>query len=231
MKILSSIFFLLIFATVSVHAQEDSDWSSKEYSVKDFSSVYLKGGFKVYLMQDSEAGLVIKTRDADVLDKIDVDNWGDELRIEVTREYLPYERIRLYITIDKLRELTMEGGLNVYSEGYLDLNDLLLHVKGGAKVDLRMKANDVNVIGEGGVMIDLNGVAQSLSVELSGAGHVDADELEAKHVDFKIEGVGTGSVFATETLNARIEGVGKIRYKGEPRVTQNIEGLGSVSRD
>lgn len=231
MKILSYIFFLLIFATVSGHAQEDSDWSSKEYSVKDFSSVYLKGGFKVYLMQDSEAGLVIKTRDADVLDKIDVDNWGDELRIEVTREYLPYERIRLYITFDKLRELTMEGGLNVYSEGYLDLNDLLLHVRGGAKVDLRMKADDVKVIGEGGVMIDLNGVAQSLSVELSGAGHVDADELEAKHVDFKIEGVGTGSVFATETLNARIEGVGKIRYKGEPRVTQNIEGLGSVSRD
>jgi len=231
MKILLSVLFLFLVLTVSVSAQEDSDWSSKDYPVKDFSSIYLKGGFKVYLIQDSKAGLTIKTRDEDVLDKIDVDNRGDELRIEVTRDYLPYERIRLYITFNDLHELKMDGGLNVYSEGYLDLNDFLLHVQGGAKVDLRMKADEVEVIGEGGVMIDLNGVAKSLSVELSGAGHVDAGELQTKHVDFKIEGVGTGNVYATETLNARIEGVGKIRYKGEPRVIQNIEGLGSVSKD
>lgn len=231
MKILSSVFFLLFFFTLSGLAQDDSGWSSKDYQLKDFSKVYLKGGFKVYLIQHSKVGLTIKTRDEDVLDKIDVDNWGDELRIEVTRDYLPYERIRLYITFDKLRELKMEGGLNVYSEGYLDLDDLLMHVQGGAKVDLKLKVNDLEVIGEGGVVIDLNGVAKSLLVELSGAGHVDAEELKAKNVDFAIEGVGTGSVYATETLKATIEGVGKIRYKGDPRVTQNIEGLGTVSKD
>ncbi|MFV0590192.1 MAG: head GIN domain-containing protein [Draconibacterium sp.] len=231
MKISLSIFISLLLFSVLVQAQDDDDWTSKEYPIKDFSKVYLKGGFKVHLIQGEFPGLTIKTRDEDVLDKIEVDSHGDELRIGVTRDYLPYERIRLYITFNKLRELKMEGGLNVYSEGYLDLDDFLLHVQGGAKVDFRMKAEDVKVIGEGGVVIDLNGVAQKLSVQLSGAGHVRADELKVKHADFEIEGVGTGSVYATETLNASIEGVGKIRYKGEPRVIQNIEGLGSVTKD
>jgi hypothetical protein len=42
--------------------------------------------------------------------------------------------------------------------------------------------------------------------------------------------VGTGAVYATETLHAKIEGVGKLKYRGNPEVTKDIEGLGSVSR-
>ena len=94
-----------------------------------------------------------------------------------------------------------------------------------------MKARDVEVIGEGGVLITLNGVADELSVKLSGAGHVDADELKADDVKVKIEGVGTGSVYATKKLYTEIDGVGKVWYKGNPEVTKDIEGLGSVSNN
>ena len=68
-------------------------------------------------------------------------------------------------------------------------------------------------------------------MKISGAGHVDADDLKAQNVDFKVEGFGTGTVYAVNKLNASIEGVGKVRYKGNPKVTQYIDGLGSVKRD
>jgi hypothetical protein len=106
-----------------------------------------------------------------------------------------------------------------------------MYVAGGAKIELNMKAKDVQIVGEGGVLFELDGVARSLDVEISGAGHVDAGELKTKDVKFKIEGVGTGSVYATETLFAKIEGVGRVRYHGDPKVTKSIDGLGSVSRD
>ena len=40
------------------------------------------------------------------------------------------------------------------------------------------------MVGEGGVLVNLNGVAKSLSIKLSGAGHVDAKELKTEDVDF-----------------------------------------------
>jgi hypothetical protein len=229
MKTASILILFLTLFSFAGFSQDDDCWMSKEYSVQNFSGIYLKGGFKVVLMQGKTAGITVKAKDEEVFEKLDVETWDKELRVEVNRNYMPYDRIRLYITVVNLEEMKVEGGLNLRSDGYLDLKDVLLHVEGGAKVDLKLKADDVQVIGEGGVMVDLEGVAKSLNVRVSGAGHVDAEDLKTETVDFRIEGVGTGSVYALETLNATIEGVGKIRYKGNPKIYKNIEGLGSVS--
>ncbi len=231
MKIIKLIAVTLFLFPAVVFAQNDEDWNSKEYKLEEFSEVYLEGGFRVHLIQGNEHKIVVKAPDSDVFDYLQVKQWGDELRIDIEPDHLVFDRIALYITFEDLSKLYIEGGVKLRTHGYLDLNDLNVYVGGGAKIDLSMKADDVKIVGEGGVLFELKGVAQSLDVKLSGAGHVDAKELKANDVDVKIEGVGTSSVYATETLNAKIEGVGKVRYKGNPQVTKNIEGLGSVTRD
>jgi len=70
-----------------------------------------------------------------------------------------------------------------------------------------------------------------MDASISGAGHLDAIDLKTKKSNVKIEGVGAGSVYATDFLNATISGVGKILYKGNPQVSKNIEGIGFVSKD
>lgn len=230
MRILVSI-ALVFFTSLAAVAQEDDNWISKEYSISNFSSIYLEGGYKVYLSQGDKASLTVKTTNEDMFDVLEVSSWGDELSLVMNRDYLSYRRIRLYITVKDLDQLKAEGGLSLESDGYLDLKDIKLHVQGGAKVDLKMKAREVDVIGEGGVLVSLSGVADELSVKLSGAGHVNADELKAEDVRIEIEGVGTASVYATDELYTKIEGVGKVWYKGNPSVTKDIEGLGSVSNN
>ncbi|WP_297086145.1 head GIN domain-containing protein [uncultured Draconibacterium sp.] len=222
---------LSILFTLQLTAQDDSNWDSKAYSVRNFTSIYMEGGYKVFLTQGDVCKLTIRTTDDDVLDYLRVENRGDELQLIMDRDFINYERIRLYITFVDLEGIKAQGGLNLRTDGYLDLNDLLVHVEGGAKLNLDLKANDVVIIGEGGVLVNLDGIADRLSVKLSGAGHVDAEELRVKDASFRIEGVGTGSVHAEETLYAKIEGVGKVRYTGNPKVTRDIEGLGSVKRD
>lgn len=228
MKSILLIFSVVIVFSTSVFAQNDEDWNSKEYSVDNFSSIYLEGGFRVHLIQGNENMVVVKTPDRDVFDYLQVKEWGDELRIDIEPDHLELDRIALYITFKDLEKLHIEGGVRLRTKGFLDLNDFQLYVAGGAKINLDMKADAVKIVGEGGVLFDLEGVAESLDVKLSGAGHVDADDFKVKDALFRIEGVGTASVYATETLNARIEGVGKVWYKGNPQVTKHIEGLGSV---
>jgi hypothetical protein len=226
---------LLVFFAVALQAAPAKSFQhneeSKTYEVGNFSELLLEGAFKVYLIQGKQSEVEVQTSDPAALDYLNVTNRNGVLHVHVDREPFDFSRVSVFITFENMERLTIEGGIKLRTRGYVELNDLFVRVEGGAKIELQTKANNISVESEGGVMFELDGVARSLDVELSGAGHIDAGELECKEVSFKIEGVGTGRVFATETLFAQINGVGKIRYLGNPEVTENIEGLGSVDRE
>ena len=223
--------FIMLFVSVNVDAQCDEDWVSKTYKTGDFKEIYLEGGYKVFLIQGDENKVVVKASDDDAFDCLKVKRVAGELRLKVKQEHFDFSRVALYITFKELERVKIEGGVKVETKGYLDLKDFDMYVAGGAKIDLNLKAEDVRIAGEGGIYFDLKGVAESLDIKITGAGHVDAEKLKAKDVSVRIEGVGTGSVYATETLYAKIEGVGNVRYKGHPKVTKSIDGFGSVKCD
>lgn len=225
-SILSALFIL--FFSVSVFAQDEKDWASKTYNIGDFSEVILDGAFKVYLIQGDNCNVVVKATYDDVFDNIKIKRFGNEVSIKMDASLFELRRVSLYITSKTFEKLKIEGGVNLKTNGYLDLQNLSVNIEGGANVELNMKAKNVEVYGEGGFLFELKGVAEKLDVTIKGAGHVSASELKTKDVSFAVAGFGTGSVYATNTLNARIEGVGKLRYKGDPKVIQYIDGLGSV---
>ena len=110
----------------------------------------------------------------------------------------------------------------------MSVDDLSLQVEGGAKGGLKLKARSLEVTSNGGVVFDLSGITDKLSVKVAGAGHVDARELTAREVFFRVEGLGFGSVHATDILDVRIEGMGKVTYVGNPETRRIVNGLGSV---
>jgi hypothetical protein len=232
MRLLSilSVSFLIIFS-VNANAEQYEDWESKTYDVGEFTDIYLEGGYKVYLIQGDKNSITVKATDDDVFDELKIRNNSDELRLKVERDHFDYDRIILYITFKKLEKLEIEGGVRLKTKGYLDLDDFEMYVAGGAKIELDMKAENVKIFGEGGVLFELDGIAKSLDIKVSGAAHIDAEKFKSEDVSIKIEGVGTGTVYATETLYAKIEGVGKVWYSGNPKVTKHIEGLGSVKKN
>ncbi|NOR74023.1 MAG: hypothetical protein GQ525_02575 [Draconibacterium sp.] len=229
------IFFLSVFSiiAISVNANNphDEDWTSKTYEVGNFTEINLEGGYKVYLIQGDENKVVVKASDDDVFDYLRIKNIGDRLSVKIDEDCFNYNRIILYITFKELKNVKIEGGVKLETKGYLNLEDINIYVAGGAKIELNLKAEDVTIVGEGGMLFELDGVVESLDIKITGAGNIDADELKAKDVTIKIEGVGNASVYATETLYAKIEGVGSIKYRGNPKVTKSVDGLGSVKRD
>ncbi|RIH62788.1 DUF2807 domain-containing protein [Mariniphaga sediminis] len=228
------IFTLLFLVSVvfSFEARgQNSGRESKTYETGEFNHLFLEGAFSVQLIQGRQSSLVVEASDGRAFDYLEVTNNDGLLHLHVDRKPFDLTKITLLVTFENLEYLHIFGGIRLDTHGYLDLDDLTLLLEGGAKVDLKVKARRVDVENKGGVLCELSGVAESLDVRLAGAGHINAGELKARDVDFKIEGVGTGRVFATETLYARINGAGKVKYRGNPEVTQEIEGLGSVSRE
>lgn len=220
-----------LFATPVTPVQQSWDDSdTRTYNVQPFTKIHLEGAFKVILEQGQQSGLRIKT-DEDNFKYIDVNSDSQSLSLKITKKHFDFDELILYVSFKDLEELFIEGGISLETKGYVDLKDFYLHVEGGACIEMNMKANKVRVIGQGGVKFEFDGVADELDASMSGAAYMDAIDLKTKKSDIKIEGVGAGSVYVTENLNATIIGIGKIRYKGEPQVYKKIEGIGLVSNE
>ncbi|HPR84581.1 MAG TPA: head GIN domain-containing protein [Prolixibacteraceae bacterium] len=234
LRITSLIFALGVFVSklfadpVMPTQQAGDDPNLRTYNIQPFTKIYLEGAFKVVLEQGSQSGLKIRTNE-DNFRYIDVQSDIETLSLKITKKHFSFDELVLYVTFKELQKLEIDGGVNLETKGYVDLKDFMLRVEGGATVEMNFKATRVDVVGEGGVKFEFDGIADELDARISGAGYLDAIDLKTRRCDIRIEGVGAGSVYSTESLNASISGVGKIRYKGEPKVFKKIEGVGVVS--
>ena len=104
-------------------------------------------------------------------------------------------------------------------------------VEGAAVLDMNLQASELNLRLGGAGAINLRGEVEEQRLEMSGAGNLDALELESENSEIHLSGFGSAGVFVTESLDAEVSGVGSIRFKGDPaNVRQEITGLGDITR-
>lgn len=226
--VLFMLFCMLLLQPVS--GQSDGRIVRK-FETGSFTGLFLEGAFGVELVQGNMPSVEVSVTDAKAFDYLTVTNQNGLLHLHVDRKPFDFSRITLHVTFKELSYLRIFGSIKLETRGFLDLNNIEMQLEGGAKVSFLAKDGNISIDNRGGVLVELKGVAESLRVRLAGTGHVNAGELKARDVSFRIEGVGTGKVHATDNLEATIRGAGKIRYRGNPLVAENIDGLGSVSRE
>ncbi len=71
---------------------------------------------------------------------------------------------------------------------------------------------DISGVGD----LDLSGTCGSFDADVSGVGDLDAESLECRSVKIDVSGVGEASVYASESVDAQIAGIGKINVSGSP---------------
>lgn len=89
---------------------------------------------------------------------------------------------------------------------------------------------DIKLIGVG--YFELSGDFQDeLIISLTGVGDVNAYDMEVGNCKIVTTGVGDCKVFVRDELDVLILGVGNVYYKGNPGITQNVTGVGSLIND
>lgn len=107
---------------------------------------------------------------------------------------------------------------------YLELN-------GAAEATVQGVNNDgLKIESSGAATVTLAGKTNAIDIDLNGAGKVDADGLSARKAVVHIAGAGVAEVHAVEALDATIEGLGVVRYRGSPKITKTISGLGTLTK-
>lgn len=86
----------------------------------------------------------------------------------------------------------------------------------------------VSITGAGN--FNISGEKQSrLDIDITGAGDIDAFDMEVDDCNININGTGNCNVKVNNMLDVHISGVGNVFYMGQPELTTDISGVGNVT--
>ncbi len=186
----------------------DGDTSTEIRSVDAFDSIELRGAAEVVvvvggpqtieIVADTAVQKYVKTTVSDGELVIDTDYGWRWGDIDVD----------VRISVPSLDSFDLKGAGNIVIRG-INSNRFSFTLAGAGDIDIAGKAVDV-------------------TINLAGAGGIDAYDLIAEDVVAKLSGAGQISVTATDTLDATLSGLGGIDYDGDPEVTSRVSGVGSI---
>jgi len=182
---------------------------TEQREIGTFSHIEFEGGARLEITVGGEPSLEV-TADDNFLELIVTELRGDTLVIEPTKKLAAKTPLVYRITTPSLTSLAAAGAAEGVITG-IDSDEFALRVAGA-------------------VEITLEGRADTFTIDLAGAGDVNAQSLAAKSVSIDIAGAGDVMVSASDSLDVSIAGAGDVRYVGDPNVSKSILGGGSVTK-
>lgn len=178
--------------------------------VADFNAIQASGAYQVTVVCGKDRSLEIEADD-NILPLIKSEVKGGRLVISNDDGFNTRTSPSVRITVPDLKELSAPGASNVEVSN--------------------VKNDSFTIDIEGATKLHCSGETNSLSVNLSGAGSVDARDLHAQTANITSNGAGFVSVYAADHLDTTINGVGSVDYYGNPKtVNKQVNGVGSVNK-
>ncbi len=194
-----------------------------------FNNINIQGVFNVQLVPGKDLPVELIT-DENLQELIVVEVRKNTLHVRTTKEaiYNP-TKMELHIPYSELEKITIGGACKLGSETAVVSDNLMFEVSGAADIDLILQVQSLRTRVSGAANISLEGTADKHSANLSGASNMRAENLITKDTQINLSGAGSAHVYASESFDASLSGVGTIRYSGDP-VKKNISksGIGSI---
>lgn len=210
-----------------------TDRVEKTYTMKPFTKLDIGIMARVKFVQ-GQAGdyRVVLSAPENYVALFDFSVDGDELELDFVKDNINIESelVDVVVFAPTLRSLENSGVASVVIDS-LNVYNLKIDNSGVGGLKLHGLSVDrvsVECSGVGGIA--LGGTANWVSLECSGVGGINARELKARRVRGWVSGVGGIDCYASDTLVARVDGVGSLRYDGHPaHKDMRCEGVGKIS--
>lgn len=206
--------------------------ATESRSVAGFDAVVLEVPGELQIEHGPDEALSLEAEPA-VLRMITADVHDRRLRIALAPGRVQTNQpIRMRLAVRSLRAFESRTAAAVRIDAVQgDAASLALAGGGAVRVE-RLNALGLTVLiaGAGDISI-AGGSARTQQVAITGMGGYAAPALDCERADVAIDGNGRARLAASRQLDVRIGGVGQVRYRGEPVVTQSIRGIGSVEKE
>ena len=178
-------------------------------SVSDFTGVEVSGSAKLVVEQAEREDLTI-TADDNLLQYLtsDVDGTTLKLGTKGFTSIQPTAPVTYTLWVRRLNALGASGSVIVDAKG-IRTDSLTIAVSG---------TGDISISGE----------ADAQKIAISGTADYKAESFKTKDTSISISGSGKAVIAVSNRLDVEVSGAGDVRYIGDPTVTKNISGSGSV---
>lgn len=186
---------------------------TKEYKLKPFEKIQMKGVGNVELIQSEEkSGLVELTAPDNYVEFYKFESDGKKLTINFDKKLVNIQ--------------TKDVKIRVYTCDLIKLEN-----SGAANINMDRLDTDIIEITNSGVgHITIGGVADNVQLINSGVGSIDASKLKALNVKASVSGVGSIDCYASESIKGSVSGVGSLNYNGHPKQKETKRtGVGSIN--
>jgi hypothetical protein len=198
---------LLCFVVAISGCTTQSGTGNQTPNISGVTSVALNGPGTLIIQQGDNESIRIEADD-NLMSKISTSVSGNTLSISNLNS-VSNGAVKIYITLKNLNALTTNGGSNSEVTG-LNTDKLTVTLDNGK--------------------MTLSGKATNLIATINGGGNIAAKDLQSQTGTVTINGEGKASVNVVTSLNAVVNGGGSITYTGNPQVTQQVNGQGSVKQ-
>lgn len=193
-----------------------------------FNRVRIGGNFDVTLEKAERSGIRVIT-DENLQEFIVFEVNHESLNIYQEKKLISKNKIRIIIEYEHLVELRVTGAAMLQNEGYIEEKELVLRMDGAGMVDIKVRTDFLKVNLSGAGIVRLAGETDREELNLSGAGSLKAFDLTSKSSKVVVSGLGGAEIYVSEDLDASIEGVGGIKYDGNPaNIRTEVNGLGKI---
>ncbi len=205
----------------------------KEIKVEGFNSIKLEGSAQWVIIPSDTEKVVIESKTQDVFNYIDVETIGDRLIISTTEKTKNITKLFNSVTIKvyakNIDAISLSGVGSVRMEGGIESDEFNATLRGTGDMKLKVTCESFDGYVYGTGNLEVSGSSKTTVVRVEGVGGFEGYGFESIDCDVTVSGVGGAEVFATSKLTAVINGVGSIRYKGDP-VKKDLQsnGLGSI---
>lgn len=203
-----------------------------EWAVGDFNKVFFNDVGNLHISQGNETRLIFVGQPVILENLIVAVNEG-ELMVSLGQCFNGDDyQLDIFVTTPKLTQLKMAGAGKVITTNQIVSDDITLILSGvTGKFKFDVQADSISTIFSGQGNIDYSGLANKHRILLSGAGNINAYDLDVKAAEISITGPGDAFVKVNESLKATLSSSGNVFYRGDPSIAKEEYGEGKVVND
>jgi hypothetical protein len=201
----------------------------KRFETGPYTEIEIRADVAVVYSKEPSDAVVVKIQE-NLAELLRVEAQGDLLVVEAERRFLTQENETpvLYISAPELTRLQAAGEFEFRGGDTISGERFALYVEGSAEIDMDLDVQLLTVDLAGASATRLSGAAEEARIDVSGAGNLDALELDTVRAAVRMSGAGNASISCSETLDVSLNGAASLKYRGKPAMTSDIRGAGSV---
>jgi hypothetical protein len=171
---------------------------TKDYDLKDFTTVQVHGPFAVELKQGGVFKVSV-TADDNLFDHLQVYKEGKTLNIGLKGKNLSFhlsgkDPLKAAVTLPALEGLRLDGAARATAEGFASDRPLRLALRGACKLEGKVSAGDVEIDAKGASSVRLGGSGKNLRLRAEGASSLRMPEFAAGGDKLIVDAAGASNV-------------------------------------